>query len=319
MKTALCIVMLFLLSLTGAARAFDGPLQVRNQFPLFLGIAPPFLESAEVRDSVTLGLNHSSTYVIEKRPHWGISMDLEMTELDLRFKKRLGRRSEIGLDVPVIRPSGGFFDRPLQEFHDWLPFGDYGRNERPHNAFLYEITYHGATVVRGVNDRTGLGDLRLTFKRVVSASTATVSVMANVELPTGDAGTGYGSGSYDFTAAVLADRRWGDTYRGFANAGYIFPGDLKGLQTVPLRNAFYAGCGIEAAWWDRFSVLVQTLAQQSPFPRTGTHHVDRPGVLLTVGGRYAFRRGSLELSLTEDPSVSGTPDFIANLAYSMDF
>jgi hypothetical protein len=47
--------------------------------------------------------------------------------------------------------------------------------------------------------------------------------------------------------------------------------------------------------------------------------VDRPGVLLTVGGRYALRRGSLELSLTEDPSVSGTPDFIANLAYSMDF
>jgi hypothetical protein len=47
--------------------------------------------------------------------------------------------------------------------------------------------------------------------------------------------------------------------------------------------------------------------------------VDRPGVLLTVGGRYAFRRGSLELSLTEDPSVSGTPDFIANMAFTMTF
>jgi hypothetical protein len=316
MRTFALILLLFLPGIpAGAAQGFEGPLQVRNQFPLFLGIMPPYLESAGVQDSVTVGLSHSSTHLVERSPRWHISMDLEMTELDLRFKKRIGDSSEVGIDIPVIRPTGGFFDGPLEEWHALLPFGDYGRHERPKNAFLYEISHDGLPVTGGVNDRTGFGDVRLTGKRILSAATATISAMAAVELPTGDARTGYGNGSYDFLAALLAEWRWGSTWHGYANGGYIVPGDLKGYQTVPLRNVLYAGAGVEAGWGERWTVLVQTVVQQSPLPETGINHVDRPGVLFTFGGRYRLRGGTIELSLTEDPDVAGAPDFIANMAW----
>lgn len=316
---ALIVLVMLLTVHAGHAYAFDGPLQVRNQFPLFLGIAPPFLEGADVRDLVILSLHYSSTYMTEDAPRWSVNMDLELAELDVRLKKRVGERAEIGIDVPVIRPTGGFLDGPLEAWHDLLPFGDYGRHERPQNEFLYEVLRDGKPVIQGVNGRTGLGDVRLSLKQVVTASTATISAMAAVELPTGDARTGYGNGSYDLSLALLADRRWGSTYYGYANAGYMVPGDLKGYQTVALRNAWYAGVGLEAAWWERFRVIVQTVVQRSPLPETGIDHVDWPGILLTFGGRYLFQNGSLEISLTEDPDVAGAPDFIANVAWMLNY
>ncbi len=319
MRPVILFCCCLLLLSSGASGAPSGPLQVRNQFPLFLGAAPPYLESAELRDSLTLGLHHSSVYLLETTAAWSVRMDLELTEMDIRLKKRITARTEIGLDLPVIRPAAGFLDGPLEEWHDLLGVGDYGRGARPQNEFLYAIDRNGAPVIRGESARTGLGDLRLTLKQVLLEGTATVSVLAGIEAPTGDARTGYGNGSIDLLAAVLADLQWGDVYRGYLNAGYIVPGDLKGYQTVGLRNAAYAALGLEAAWRPRFSLLVQTLAQQSPLPVTGAHHIDRPSVLLTVGGRYAFEQGSLELSLTEDASVSGAPDFIAQAAWTMQY
>ena len=56
---------------------------------------PPFLESAGPTDSFAASLHHSSTYMTEVSPRWVVNMDLELTELDLRFKKRLGPVSTV--------------------------------------------------------------------------------------------------------------------------------------------------------------------------------------------------------------------------------
>jgi hypothetical protein len=321
MKQALLTLFLFIGALTQPAPAvpFDGPLQVRNQFPIFLPLDPPYLESAAVRDSATVALTHSSVYVTETTPAWTVNMDLELTELNIRWKKTLGARTELGIDVPLIRPTAGFLDRPLASFHDALGTGDYGRHERPENEFLYELLYQGNPVIKPVSDRSGIGDVRITVKRVVNDANPLVSLMANVELPTGDAKTGYGNGSVDAAFAVLVDLDMGRQYRGYGNVGVVVPGDLKGYQTIPMRTYAYAGFGVEAAWWDRFSVIVQTVVAGSPYPTTGIRQVDWPGILLTFGGRYSFGSSSLEFSLTEDPDTAGAPDFIANVTYTMSF
>jgi hypothetical protein len=299
--------------------AFEGPLQVRNQFPIFIFLDPPYLESAEVRNSATVSLSHSSVYVIETSAPWTVNMDIELTELMVRFKKTLNSRTEVGLDLPFYRPTEGFLDGPLASFHDALGMGDYGRHDRPENEFLYELLYQGRPVISPKNGESGIGDVRLTAKRVVLEGETLVSVTANVEFPTGDAKAGYGNGSYDAGLAVLVDRDIGKVYRGYANAGVIFPGELKGLETIPLRTSYYGGIGIEAAWWERFHVIVQTLVATSPYPDTGIRQVDWPGVLLVFGGRYSSGPGSLEFSLTEDPDTAGAPDFTMNMAFCYRF
>jgi hypothetical protein len=307
------------LLLPGMVFSFEGPLQVRNQFPIFVALDPPYFESAAVRDSAAVSLTHSSVYVTQYSASWTINMDLELTELAIRLKKRIGDRTEIGLDVPFLRPTEGFLDRPLESLHDTLGTGDYGRHERPHNEFLYEVLYHGKPVILPEADKSGIGDVRLAAKRIVRDGSPLVSILANVELPTGDAKTGYGNGSYDASLAVLVDIDLGKTYRGYGNTGAVFPGALKGYQTVPMRTYYYAGFGIEAAWWERFSAIVQTVVASSPYPDTGIRQVDWPGVLLVFGGRYSFGSSSLEFSLTEDPDTAGAPDFILNVTYKMNF
>jgi hypothetical protein len=246
-------------------------------------------------------------------------MDLELTELAIRLKKRIGDRTEIGLDVPFLRPTEGFLDRPLAHLHTALGTGDYDRHERPYNSFLYEVLYQGKPVILPESDKSGIGDVRLAAKRIVLDGSSLVSILANVELPTGDAKTGYGNGSYDASLAVLVDIDLGKTYRGYGNVGAVFPGALKGYQTVPMRTYYYAGFGIEAAWWERFSAIVQTVVASSPYPDTGIRQVDWPGVLLVFGGRYSFGSSSLEFSLTEDPDTAGAPDFILNVTGKINF
>jgi hypothetical protein len=308
-----------LLMLPGTVFSFDGPLQVKNQFPLFLSLDPPFLESSPVRDSVSVSVSHSSVYVTESSQFWTVNMDLELTELAVRLKKKIGGRSEIGLDVPFLRPTEGFLDRPLESFHDTLNTGDYGRHERPYNTFLYEVLRQGRPVILPEAGKAGVGDVRLTLKREVSDGLPLVSIMGSLELPTGDAKGGYGNGSYDASLAVLVDIEFGKSYRGYGNAGAVFPGALKGYETVPMRTCYYGGFGVEAAWWERFSVIVQTLVATSPYPDTGIRQVDWPGILLVVGGRYSFGSSSLEFSLTEDPDTAGAPDFILNVTGTITF
>lgn len=302
-----------------SAHATDGPLQVRNQYPFLLAMMPPYLETAGLRDELYAGLSHSSVSVVEAEQPWTVLMDLELTEFDVRIKKRTGIATELGIDIPVIRPTGGFLDGPLEQWHDLLKVGDYGRSSLPKNTFLYEVALNNQLVVRGVNDRSGIGDVRVTAKQLVRSHAPLVSLMAGIELPTGDAKSGYGNGSYDAGAAVLADLRFLEYYQGTANFGITVPGDFRGWQTVGLRPFWHAGVSLEAAWWGPFSVVAQTLVQTSPLPETGIRQMDWPAVLLTIGGRYRSAQGSIECSLTEDLDTAGAPDFIATVGYAAGF
>lgn len=316
-RTLICLGLLLTVAPPAPAHAIDGPLQVRNQFPLFLGVMPPYLESAGPRNDISFGLSHSSVYVVEQSPAWTVNMDLELTEFDLRVKRKAGQAFEVGLEIPVIRPAEGFLDGFLEQWHDLLGAGDYGRSERPENEFLYEIMLNGAPVIAGVNGRTGLGDIRLTVKRIMRQAGPAVSVLAGLEVPSGDARTGYGNGRYDASAAILAEQEFAGNSRWTANMGVTVPGDYAGYQTVGLRTFWHGGLGIETAWWSRFSILVQAVAQTSPFPTTGIREVDWPAVLFTFGGRYYAAGGNFEFSLTEDPTTAGAPDFIANVVYTL--
>ena len=319
MKNQVCLVVAVFFTLftlcSVPAFPFDGPLQVKNQFPPFLPIDQPYLESATTESSFSISLSHSSVFVMEDAANWNVHLDIEMTELNLRYKKDIPSLFEIGVDVPVLRATGGFMDRPLAWYHDTFGFPDYGRSSRPYNEFLYEIKRNGAPLIEGDNDRVGFGDVRLTLKKKIVESDPIISILADVELPTGNARVGYGNGSVDSGVAVLLDKELGGNSIFYANLGAVFPGDLKAFQTVELDNFFYAGAGIEVTIQPRFSLLAQLMVQTSPYPKTGISQIDNTGMLLVLGGRYYARVGSFELSLTEDPNTSGAPDFILNFSF----
>jgi hypothetical protein len=303
--------------LTGlsSASTFEGPLQVKNQFPLFLPINQPYLEQASTETSFSLSLSHSSIFEIEDSAQWSEHIDIELTELNLRYKKDIPGLFELGVDVPVLRATEGFMDRPLAWLHKTFGTGDYGRHTRPDNDFLYEVTKDGMPLVEGDNGRSGFGDVRLTLKKKITGTDPVISILADMELPTGNARVGYGNGRVDSGLAVLLDKDLGARSKLYVNLGAVFPGDVKAFQTVGLDNFFYAGAGIEARVWPRVGLLAQLMVQTSPYPHTGISQIDTTGMLLVLGGRYYADAGSYEFSLTEDPNTSGAPDFILNFTY----
>lgn len=315
-KILLCLLLLALLPLSSAF-AFDGPLQVKNQYPIFMHADAPYIEAASMENSFSASLSHSSTYTVQSSKEWVIDQDMEVTELNLRYKRVIAEAVEIGVDIPVITLSGGFMDGFLDSYHDTLGLPDYGRNARPDDDFLYEIRRDGKLIVEG---KTGvkLGDIRLTAKKpLISYDDMKLSLRGDIELPTGSAKKGYGNGSVDAGVALLLDTKISDDFMTYLNFGAVFPGDLKGYENIKLEDFIHGGFAVETTFRKGYSLIAQLQGQSRIYPKTDLLAVDYGTYLLSLGGRYISGRNLFELSFTEDINSSGAPDFILNISYKV--
>lgn len=308
-----------LLLLSSPGYPFEGPLYVKNQFPLFLVVDPPHLEKASLEDSLSAGLFYSSVYMVKSSPEWSVGLDMEVTEVDLRFRKNMLNTIELGIDVPILSFNSGFMDDFLENYHRLFGFHDYGRSDRPMNSFLYEIRKNNTLLFKAGGGGVGIGDIRLMMKKTLLTGDPTFSVRFDIELPTGSTAKGFGNGSLDAGIGLLLDKRLGETCMTYVNAGVVFPGDLKWKERLSLKKFAYGAFGVEAALWDTFSLLGQVFVQGSPFPHMNIGTMDRTAVLLTLGGRYRAGKNAFEFSLTEDPNTAGAPDFSLSFSYKRSF
>jgi len=301
------------------AFTFEGPLQVKNQLPLFMYVNAPYLETARIENSFSVSLSHSSVYLVEESTEWYIGLDMEVTELNLRLKKIIKDFLEVGVDIPIVSFNSGFMDSFINSFHEVFDLRDYGRSNRPDDAFLYDVSTGGIRVLDAKGGNITIGDIRMSLKKPILIGDPAISIKGDLEFPTGDAKGGYGNGGIDAGIAVLFDKELSEKFKGYCNLGAVFPGDLKGNETIELEEFVYIGAGIESCLWKKLGLVGQVLIQGSPYPGTDIAEIDRTSVLLSFGGRYLFGRNSLEISLTEDPSISGAPDFTLNVTFKRRF
>ena len=249
-----------------------------------------------------------------------MGLDMELTELDMRAKKTFFESFELGIDLPFLSFNPGFMDGPVNAFHKTFGFPDSGRSKRPENDFLYEVKRQGLIIIKGEDGGVGLSDITLSAKKAITRSDPSVSLKFDVELPTGDAKRGYGSGNLGADGSLLLDKRLGDSFMSYCNIGYAIPGNLEGYETIDMKPFSFGGIGLEMAAWKDISLLAQLTFQESPYPKTGIRAIDDYAVLLAFGGRYTTRSsGSYEFSFTEDPNTAGAPDFTVGLSYKKSY
>jgi len=307
----LCIIM--------PASAFDGPLRIKNQFPLFMHLDSPVLESASTANSLSASLFYSSVFMNKQSLQWKSQLDMEIAELNFRYTRNISNHFEVGVEVPLLGLTNGFMDPLLNTYHRAFGFPNYGRESRPSDSFLYEVQHRGKVIISGRGGGIGLGDIKLSAKKILFDMDQLISIKAEVELPTGAASKGYGNGSLDGGFSLLLDKRLGENIMSYFNIGVIFPGRLKAVEPIGLNTSVYGGMGLEARISREFSLIGQVMAQTSPFPKTGIGNIDRIGVLLALGGRYVKGKENYELSFTEDPNTSGAPDITINISYKKNF
>jgi hypothetical protein len=318
------IILLFfeiLLPFPGLADPLVGPMEIRNQFPLFLHLNTPVLESAAVQDAFSAQFSYSSIFFIRESPQWSVHLDMEWAELYLKYKKSFSNSLEISVGLPILSFNSGFMDNGLDWYHTTFGFPDYGRRSRPANQFLYQVKKDNNLIIEGENGQVGIGDLKLSAKKVLMKmdDQPFLSLKGAIELPTGNPDTGYGNGSLDLGLFVQMDKKITETLQATANLGWVIPGPLKAQESIVLENYWYGGFGMEWKPWKRLSLLGQISAQTSPFPKTGLDFIDNPALVLSFGGRYYLDRNCFELSLTEDLNTSGAPDFTVNFSFKRTF
>ncbi len=323
-KKILTVIILCLTSFLGTAgtvRGFEGPLNIRNSFPLFLSTGTPLIISAEPESSIDLNLMYSSTYLVSTAGEWSFNLDLEAAIMDIQIKRIFfGDSLELSLDLPVMSFNSGFLDGFLESYHSAFGFPDYGRSNRPPNDFLFEVTHNGRTVVAGKSGEIALGDVRVGIKKALYVKDPYISLYGFVEFPTGDPKRGYGNGALDTGVALLVNKGIGDRLMTYLNAGAVFTDSLRGEETIELADYLYGAAGVEWLYSGNLSLNTQFFIQGSPFRNTGIRAIDEVATILSVGGRYRINlKKSLEFSFSEDTNTAGAPDFMVGFGYRYKF
>ncbi len=315
-------MLLVFVATTSYAASFEGPLTIKNGHPLYALLDSPSLASAKPENSFDLNFSYSSTYLVDGNQNWHFGIDLETACFDIQLKRLIGDSLEFGFDLPLIRYGSGFMDNYLEEYHRDIGMpGAYGRNKRPSNVFLFDVTQNGRAVVRAVPNRAGVGDVMLEIKKVLYQKDGTIaSVQGFLNVPTGDSRYGFGSGNMNGGIAMLLDKPLRNDVMLYINAGLGLLNRLSALQDVELKNYYYGGAGLEWMYSTRVLFNVQMIIQSSPYPKTGVRGVDDPSMMATFGSRYKIDdANSLGIALTEDPDTAGAPDIMAGVEYRYRF
>jgi len=286
--------LLFLLLCPAAsahAEAFSGfgPIPVRNYQPIQLIFLNLPFERASVLQPGAFAVSIESTEINE------IATNQERVQAVLKFETNRTvlsgslspmPRLELSLGVPFISRFGGFLDPFINTVEDVFHTSNAERNLFPDNTFGGFHVRRGDTVLfEGKKQQFELGDIWGSAKYELwrRPGFPVIAVRGAVKVPTGRAGSVFGSGKPDFGVGVAVEHQflsWLLVYGNFAMIYPIGPITPGRLTLNPIMTEGVAG---EAQLWRRLSVVLQQEAYTSPFHGNGARLLDGTVVELTAG------------------------------------
>lgn len=240
-------------------------------------------------------------------------MDAELRTVNVAIRHRVSERLEIGLDVPYLSYSGGFLDRIIYDFHDFLGLSNSTR-DGPRDLFRLYVEKNGVTLYDAAGPSSGIGDLQVSAALRLGNAT----LRASVKAPTGDPQKLTGSGAADLAVGVHAG---GSTtllakplsYTAFVGAMALGDGDV--LPTLQKRGVPYGGLALRWHATPRFALAAQLYAQ-GPYLDAALDELGGNTFQLAFGCDFRFpsQRLLLRLAVAEDVAAAAAPDFAAHLS-----
>lgn len=330
MKTLARWITALILVLTQAQTAMadhPGPLTLKNRFPMHLLFLTPRPWSAQIPEQRTLGatvaVDYAPVYFSHANDAWRFLMDMEMTTVDLVLSYGLTPRLALRAELPLVSMNAGFLDGMLEAYHDAIGVGNYGREQRPDNAFAYEISREERPWLKGESGSLSPADLTLSAQWQMlprrNPRAWAASAILSLKVPSGNANQGLGSGRFDYGLYVNADRRIAP-WSWYVMAGMAFNHDPDTLGArVEARPSLSLFTGLGYQYSARTTWLIQVNSYTSPIRRTGISEVDNPSVELALGLHYqAEKNWGVEFAFGED-LTRAAPDFSVRLGVRHQF
>ena len=303
--------------LNAAPCAEMGPLHVQNRYPPYLMFLTPAPDSPRLmekgRFAASLAIDYTSIYIDEVSEKWSALMDMEMTVADLSLAYGITNRFNIALVLPWISMNDGFLDSPLEAYHDFFGFPNYGREDGPVDEFGYHISTDDDPWFDARPGGWHLGESVLSVKMGLtdtgSRSGLASSLLFALKIPTGDEDHGFGSGRMDLGLMLL------NQYRIPPFIVYLNPGvvRLSDPQTqgadIHVHDMATLLAGIEYRVGPRWSLMGQFNFATSPFHGTGIDQLDQDSLELVLGSGLSLSDNMIfEFAFSEDLTRTA-PDF----------
>ena len=315
------IIALTLLLMSVSASAGDVDVfELRNLHP-FLHVygLPPVQQAALAEAGAS---NYAVTFTVVNNAEIrdtdteSIVLDGETYLADIRWRRRVHERLEIGVDVPLVKHSPGVLDRVIYDWHDFWGISNSKRGP-PHNQLDYFYENQGTVQQQLRSSSSGVGDVQLSAAVPLAtgngAGSRHVTMRFSVKLPTGDSDELLGSGAADAALGIYAQdsgQLLGRelAYLGFAGILALGDGDILPAQQ---KSAVPFG-GLAATWYatERFGITAQ-LQAQGAYIDSDLDELGGSSIQLTVGGAYRWptRGVAVRFALVEDVISDATPDF----------
>lgn len=248
-------------------------------------------------------------------------IDGEVLWSDFIVRIGLLDRLEIGIEVPIIHFSGGFGDRPIEEFHDSFGFPNDGRSNLEKNRFNVALFLGQSDLfLDGVPTRLGLGDITLSAKTPLYENPETGVAFSGalyLKLPTGSENNFMGSGNIDTGFQIFFSRQM-ERQAIHLSTGAAHLGDWDLVPEIDPTYTFFASGTYEGLLTRRMSILAQLGVTASPFRDATTNDLAKPSYRINAGLRWRLASGLFFEGIIEENLIrtNSNADFGLHFAVS---
>ena len=270
-------------------------------------------------DELQIEFVHNNVFMGGLTESERLSLDGESSQINLRYRRKLSTCWQLNANASWLAHSAGWYDNPVDDWHQFFNLPDAQRSEWPSNQLEYAYEKNGDQQEITEN-LTGLGDAQLQVQRYIGCHPNSTILRAGIKIPIGSPATFTGNNGFD--AFVDLQSPWWQSkpesrWQWAGSIGLLQSGnsDLVAEQR-PLIS--FGVLGLNYALGARSQLLAQIDWHTSMFD-SELRELREVGAQLTLGIRYAARRGDWEVSFSEDAAVDTMPDIAVRLAWTTRF
>ncbi len=292
-------------------------LQQRALGPIKLQFGLPTAASRLTTPSeLQFSLVHSNIFMGGTVEDERLVLDGESSQLSLRFRQRINQCWQFNVDGSVLSHRAGWFDKTLDQWHQFFHLPDAQRDEWPVNDFQYLYSLNGETQST-LAPGTGLGDMQVQLQHTLGCAEQAPIVRYGIKLALGDSKQFFGSGGVDAFVDVQSAWRRSQKFNRVQWAGSVGVLGVGGHDLIAQSQSVVAfgvlGMNVDL---NARTQLVAQFDWHSAMFQSGLRELKEPGLALSLGLRYRTRHGGAwELSFAEDAAVDTVPDIVVRLAW----
>lgn len=279
-------------------------------------IVPEGRVEAEIRS------DYGTIFVDDSRGAESILVDGEFSRSSLTMRTSLGRRAEIGVEIPFVRYLSGRFDDFVGDWHSVFGLSPGHRDEAPENRFGVNYRNAQGSFFAAEEDGFHLADIPVTLKVGLldpGGDPLGLALRGLIELPAGDEEKGFGSGKVDGGAGILLEKRLGE-FALYLSADHIFRSSPDSFEGVRAAHVTHGSLAAEYLIGPAVALVAQTDYQTRPLEGVRLGEFVDPQWSGILGAVFLLGESTLlRVSMAEGFTTESAPDFVVSAGLVLGF